>query len=582
MVLGSTRLLAVALLTTGGLLTMSGSVTAADPAPVVDDGPVASNQDGGSGLGEGYLSEDGFVFYDELTSDITYPGDGSSARRYNPTGEDIVVDRVSTGRYVVTVSAGDTSFIPTVAAVGSSGQYCNLASWPFPGTFATVRCFDATGVSADSAFTMRWTSTDDDAALYVRANGTTCCDTNPWGGAPSAVKNGIGDYTVTVPGAPNFESGHVQVTAQGVNSNHCNVASMSGGQAQVLCFDQTGAAADNAFTMLRIGSRDDAYAWADDSTAAAYTPDTAFSHNPQGVDPTATRAGTGTYTVTFPDHLVDLGGSVAVTAFGTGSDRCTIVGWTDTDVQVGCHDVAGLPVDSQFNVLFTRFRLCGGLPANVEIGNGGVPTVGHDVIVGTAGDDDISALNGDDVVCAGAGNDMVIGSGGADTIFGQDGDDTIAGNADEDILDGGDGADVIFAGSGDDVVTGGPGDDLLGGSSGSDEISGDGGSDTVSGGSGDDGAISGGDGDDAVNGGAGNDAAVTGDLGNDTVSGNGGNDVIDGGEGNDAVRGGPGDDTALGGDGDDFVAGNDGIDICDGQDGTDTAAPNCETVLNVP
>jgi Ca2+-binding RTX toxin-like protein len=247
---------------------------------------------------------------------------------------------------------------------------------------------------------------------------------------------------------------------------------------------------------------------------------------------------------------------------------------------------------------------CNGVPVSVDLAAGDSPTAGDDVILGTDGDDTIDALAGDDVVCAGDGDDSVvggdgddtvvgeggadnvIGGAGADTLLGGDGVDVLSGNAGDDVLSGGAEGDTIFGGSGNDQIAGGDGDDLLGGGSDVDTISGEAGADRISGGSGADGVISGGDGNDAVNGGGDDDAQVFGDAGDDTVSGNGGKDVVDGGAGNDEVRGGQNDDTVNGGPGDDLVAGNAGVDVCDGgttdETAGDTAAANCETVLNVP
>ena len=230
--------------------------------------------------------------------------------------------------------------------------------------------------------------------------------------------------------------------------------------------------------------------------------------------------------------------------------------------------------------------VCNGLPVTVDVGAGDVPTAGDDVILGTAGDDVIVAGGGDDTVCAGDGEDVVLGGAGKDTILGGAGDDLLSGNDGDDVIDGQSGADTVFGGSGNDTISGGAGDDVLGAGSDTDTVSGGGGADRISGGSGADGLISGGVGNDAVNGGGGNDANVRGDAGNDTVSGNGGKDVVSGGDGDDVVRGGQADDIVNGDAGDDFVAGNSGNDTCDGGTGGeiagDTAAPNCETVTNVP
>jgi Ca2+-binding RTX toxin-like protein len=565
------RLLALALIMmAGGLYGASADAQAVQPQ--------------GQATGEQVLAEDGFLWHGNGTSGTTYPGDGSSTWRYNPTGEDITVTRTGTGLYTVTVSASNQSFIPTVTAYTDAANHCKVGNFGFPSTAVTVRCYDSSGALVDEEFTMRWTTTAEDATLFVAADGVfICCGTNPWGAPASVTKVATGSYQVTVPGGPNFERGHVQATAYGLDASHCKIGSVEDLTATVNCYESDGDPIDSSFTFLRIGSRDDAYVWADDASATtAYTTDIDYSHNPQGTDPTSVKTATGRYTVTMPGHLVDWGGSVAVTATGGGPEKCAVSVFDPVVVEVACSDESGAAADATFNLLFTRFQVCGGVPANIELANGGVPTDGDDVIVGTSGDDDVAALGGNDIVCGGNGDDRIIGAAGDDTIYGQGGSDVIAGNAGNDTIYAGGGNDTAYAGSGDDLIIGGNGDDILGGASGRDEISGQDGADTISGGSDSDGLISGGAGNDAVNGGGGDDTDVTGDGGDDTVSGNGGNDTITGAEGQDSVRGGPGDDTVLGGPDDDFVAGNDGVDICDGEAGTDTAASNCETILNVP
>lgn len=244
---------------------------------------------------------------------------------------------------------------------------------------------------------------------------------------------------------------------------------------------------------------------------------------------------------------------------------------------------------------------CNGLAVTVDLGSGDFPTPGDDVILGTSGPDVIFALAGNDTICglggddaiyagdgddwvdADDGDDFVIGADGNDQILGRAGDDVVAGNKGDDQLSGGVGFDVVYGGSGADSVMGGDGDDVLGSSSGDDTVSGGSGDDTISGGSGSD-VIDGEAGNDLINAGGGDDTTVLGGDGDDLVSGNKGDDVVNGNAGNDQVRGGPGNDVVNGDEGDDFVAGNLGVDVCDGGTETtvDTAAPNCETVINVP
>jgi hypothetical protein len=252
-------------------------------------------------------------------------------------------------------------------------------------------------------------------------------------------------------------------------------------------------------------------------------------------------------------------------------------------------------------VVIAGAATCNGAPITVDLGAGDVPTVGDDVILGTPGPDNITALAGDDTICGmggddiiqggsgadwidgGVGADTLIGAAGDDRIYGRSGTDVMAGNAGDDQMYGGSDDDQLFGGSGMDSLFGGNGNDLIGGSSGDDTITGSSGDDEINGGSDGD-SITGGVGNDYINAGRGDDTTVSGGDGDDIVSGNGGNDVVNGDDGNDEVRGGPGNDVVYGGPGDDFVAGNRGTDTCDGGTETvaDTAAPNCETVINVP
>ena len=306
--------------------------------------------------------------------------------------------------------------------------------------------------------------------------------------------------------------------------------------------------------------------------------------------------------------LADNGGSTDTHALLAGSpaiDRVTGVVSEDEVVdQRGEVRPMGVAKDSGAFEASVSSAMCNGLLVDVNIASGGVPTSGDDVILGTSGADVIDGLGGDDTICGEGGDDMILtgdgddwvdGGPGADTILGQDGDDIIfgggggdliSGNAGNDVLHGEGGGDDVFGGSGDDTITGGVGNDTLGGSSDRDVITGEDGNDTISGGSDSDGLISGGEGDDAVNGGGGGDDNVRGDGGDDTVSGNGGSDAIFGGDGDDEVRGGQGNDIVNGGAGDDFVAGNEGVDTCDGgttgETAGDSAALNCETIINVP
>lgn len=320
----------------------------------------------------------------------------------------------------------------------------------------------------------------------------------------------------------------------------------------------------------------------------------------------------------------------AITTTGTGTGTGTVNGTSFSapivaacaalfisDGTVGIPALEGRIFDS---VLFTTGgghsapwincgdkMLCDGWVPTVDIGSGGTPTNGPDVIWGTPFADVIGGGGGDDIICGrggpdtlkgglghdrifggegadsikgGKGHDYLRGQNGNDTVSGESGNDTVFGNNGNDNVNGGDGddyvagnrdKDTVTGGDGTDTVNGGGHNDIVKGGAGPDTVSGNGGSDDVYGGSGNDPLLSGGDGNDFV----------TGEDGNDIIRGNRGNDVLWGGAGNDKLYGFTGNDELVGGSGNDRLDGESGWDTCDGRSGNDTG-PNCESKTAIP
>lgn len=100
-----------------------------------------------------------------------------------------------------------------------------------------------------------------------------------------------------------------------------------------------------------------AYAWANNPTAAAYTPSLIYSYNSSGGLITITRAGIGRYSVKFAGLGGNgiAGGHVQVTAYGQGSETCKVVNWAsggaDFVVNVQCFGSPGTPVDTRYTIL---------------------------------------------------------------------------------------------------------------------------------------------------------------------------------------------------------------------------------------
>lgn len=179
--------------------------------------------------------------------------------------------------------------------------------------------------------------------------------------ANTITQTGVGSYRVDFPGIGNETGGNVQVTAYGGGSERCKVnfwqSSGTTLQAFVSCFSSAGAPANTLFTAsyvrrpvsaLCCGAAG-AYLWADQPSTASYTPSTTYQWNSTGVNNTITRTGVGSYTANMPG-MSFVGGTVEVTAYGTGSAHCKVVSWFSTSVNVACFTAAGAPTDSMFTL----------------------------------------------------------------------------------------------------------------------------------------------------------------------------------------------------------------------------------------
>ena len=197
---------------------------------------------------------------------------------------------------------------------------------------------------ADSGIAYAWIDNGASASVSARYS------FNPSGGAVTASHTGTGSYTVTFPNSGIGTGWSVQATAYGATANYCNVASWGGSLANVKCYTPAGAAADTAFTVLAVSNVNDKdifFAWADQPTAASYTPNTSYSYSISGVK--ITRSNPGTYNVTFTG-LGGAGGTVQIDAYGSNAS-CYSGGWSGSSsmsAAVDCFDPSGNPVDSYF------------------------------------------------------------------------------------------------------------------------------------------------------------------------------------------------------------------------------------------
>jgi hypothetical protein len=256
-----------------------------------------------------------------------------------------------------------------------------VLSWGPSGTaqLVSVRCFTATGVPADTKFTMSYanhTGVVGSDLAYVLADQPTAASYVPSpsyqansSGATNQIQHlSTGYYLVKLPnlGQP---AGHVQVTAYGSGTERCKVVSWAPRgteqDIQVLCNTHNGTPVDTKFTLTYVrngnvlgepvccepdGNPTD-YALADQPTAASYTPNLLYQFDGASQQITISRLATGSYAVHVPPDFLD-SGNVQVTAFGNNSAQCKVDFWTPTaGIHVLCFR-SGLPIDSRFDVSF--------------------------------------------------------------------------------------------------------------------------------------------------------------------------------------------------------------------------------------
>jgi hypothetical protein len=94
------------------------------------------------------------------------------------------------------------------------------------------------------------------------------------------------------------------------------------------------------------------YVWAEQPTADSYAPSNYYQYNSTAQRNTIQRSGVGSYYVTFPGVWVN-GGLAEVTAYGWGSEYCSIGWWGGDTVNVNCYENGGAPADSAFTLNFT-------------------------------------------------------------------------------------------------------------------------------------------------------------------------------------------------------------------------------------
>ena len=308
----------------------------------------------------------------------------SGGTTYNANGGGVNVTRQAIGQYLVTFGK-----LAAVAAIGGlvratandTTARCNVQSWSpggGGGLQASVGCANGAGTPVDAQFEVLALPPAGYAYAWID-DGTTAdvsqtYSVNPGGAPVSAVHNATGNYTVSFPHSGIGPGWNVQVNAYGSNATWCKVGSWGGSAVSVFCFNAAGTAVDGQFTVLAVSStnqRNIAFAWADQATTASYTANSSYAYNPAG-SITISRASAGSYAVVF-NGLSANGGTVQITAYGSGNTSCYSNGWEtpNFEADVICIDPNGTQVDSLFSLAIIPAQT---LPQNIAYAWANQPT----------------------------------------------------------------------------------------------------------------------------------------------------------------------------------------------------------------
>ena len=305
---------------------------------------------------------------------------------FNSTGGGIRIHRSGTGKYRVTFF-GLGSFASQgtvdVTAEGLQPEQCNVVRW-VPDSTGTkllvyVDCWTVAGAALDSPFMAAFTPGGSTTGTtdFVWANNPTAHSYTPEtayqfnssGGTNTIKRLGTGRYKVLLPG-PVVAGGSVKVTAYGTNANFCQVgqwiAASPGQNVFVDCFNPAGTPVNNRFTMTFTASDDlfgdgapSGYLWADQPTAASYTPSPIYQHDTAGTTATVTMLGTGEWEALFPSENQGAQGDQQATAYGSTPAHCIVDGpigiSSGESADVFCFDTSGNPL----NVTYTTQWMVG-------------------------------------------------------------------------------------------------------------------------------------------------------------------------------------------------------------------------------
>jgi hypothetical protein len=294
------------------------------------------------------------------------------SNKFNYAGGTVTGTRLSKGNYVLeftglNFSKPRISF--QVSAIGNSGTCVLEESYL---SAVSVACFDKTGASVDSKYTLSamqvGVTTGANVILYGLTHRPELTNSylllehlsfNAAGGRPTATRLSAGRYIIST---VNNDFSDSVVHVNGLAGSNCNAQFWVTEYVEVRCFDDNGSPVDGPFNIVII--KDDPQAVANTMLFVTVTPPKATEYLASpgeyySVDnkaPIINRSTIGRYTVSFPGLDLFALGQFGVPIITTASQNrvCRNTGWQRDEVFVECTSASGSHADSNFVIHYYR------------------------------------------------------------------------------------------------------------------------------------------------------------------------------------------------------------------------------------
>ncbi len=314
-------------------------------------------------------SQWGYVFADQSSASTYTPNANDSVKS---SGAPTTITRAGAGTYTVHFTGlNSTGGVVHVTSRSTSDAICTVAMWGAVtgGVDATVKCFNADGVAADTTFAATFAAPQPASYPYAQLWANEPASTmayhpdaayslNSTGAMNSVTHPGVGSYIVTLPGLGSGDLGNVKVTATATTAVVCFPTSLApdGNGAMripVSCVNAAGTAVNAAFTLTWTTQNLLGVTRASAHIAFFTAGGVASTFNSTGGTNTVVENSAGKFTVTFGGLAGAGGNAQAQVLFGisgtAGPGNCTVATWSaigaNEVADVRCFDMTATPAN---------------------------------------------------------------------------------------------------------------------------------------------------------------------------------------------------------------------------------------------